>query len=278
MACYHPWQRDLKDGLRQRLPCGQCIGCRLERSRQWAVRMMHEASLHDENCFVTLTYDDMHLPLDGSLDKTAFPVFMRKLRKRGVKARYFHCGEYGERGRPHYHACIFGFSFPDKVPWTSRNGIPVHRSALLEECWSAGLSEIGSLTFESAAYVARYVTKKITGSQAAKHYERVDPFTGEMYQLEPEFATMSRNPGIGRGWFEKFGSEVFPHDEVIVRGVPARPPRYYDQQLSEDDLAEVKRTRERRGFRKFYERGAKRLHVREVCTKARLNLSPRSLD
>lgn len=240
---------------------------------------MHEASLYEDNCFITLTYDDAHVPADGSLDKGAVPKAIRALRKRGHAARYFQCGEYGDASRrPHYHACVFGFGFPDRVPWAVRNGNQVWRSGLLEELWPVGLSEVGSLTFESAAYVARYVCKKVTGSRAEGAYSRVDDSTGEVFSVEPEFATMSRRPGIGSRWFGQFGNEVFPADEVIVRGRPCRPPRFYDNQLSEVELQELKASRQARGFRKFYERGAERLAVREACTKARMSLSPRSLE
>ena len=151
---------------------------------------------------------------------------MKRLRKTGVEARYFHCGEYGDQtGRPHYHACLFGHAFPDREKWAVRKGNPVWRSDELERLWPYGNSEIGSLTFESAAYVARYVTKKVTGRDADSHYERLDPSTGELVQIEPEFATMSRRPGIGSGWFEKFGTDVFPSDEVVVNGHPSKPCR-----------------------------------------------------
>jgi len=132
------------------------------------------------------------------------------------------------------------------------------------------------LNFESAAYIARYVTKKVTGQRAAAHYERVSPSTGELVQVEPEFATMSRRPGIGAGWFAKYGSEVYPSDEVIVRGRACRPPRYYDERLSEGELSALKARRFADGFGEFRERGSKRLRVREVCTEARLNLYPRA--
>lgn len=275
MPCFHPWLRSQADYFR--LPCGQCIGCRLERSRQWAVRIMHEASLYDANCFITLTYDDAHLPADGSLDRRAFPLFMRRLRKTGVKARYYHCGEYGEQGRPHYHGCIFGYNFPDRVQWTTRNSLRVDRSATLERLWSMGISEIGSLTFESAAYVARYVTKKITGAKAASHYERVDPCSGELIQLEPEFGTMSNRPGIGAGWIDKFHAEVFPSDEVIVRGHAARPPRYYQDRRAKADPLQIEAVQEQRCDQRVF-RSDVQLSVSEVCVKARMNLfSKRSL-
>ena len=293
MPCFHPLEGYRKGtggitfgalnkgtGLAMKLPCGRCIGCRLERSRQWAMRMMHEAKLHEENCFLTLTYSDEHLPENGSLDRGAFPRFMKRLRKSGVQARYFHCGEYGaQSGRPHYHACLFGHSFlDDRKKWAERSGLPVWRSPELERLWPYGNSEIGSLTFESAAYVARYVTKKVTGQAAEDHYERLNPLTGELVQLEPEFATMSRRPGIGAGWFEKFGSDVFPSDEVIVNGHPSKPPRYYDERLRTSDPEAFERIRANRRLRRNREHETpERLAARETCTQARLSLSPRGL-
>lgn len=277
MPCYHPWQQDRKDGTRLRLPCGRCIGCRLERSRQWAVRIMHEASLHDANCVVTLTYDEKHLPADASLDKRAFPLFIRRLRKTGVRARYFHCGEYGDkRKRPHYHGCLFGHDFADKVLGPpSKSGADQWLSRSLERLWPYGLCTIGTLNFESAAYIARYVCKKVTGRAAEGAYSRVDEATGEVFSIEPEFATMSRRPGIGSVWFDRFGSEVFPSDEVICRGRACKPPRYYDKQLSEEVFAPIKSARFVDGLRRISNGSADRLHVREVCAEARLNLTPR---
>lgn len=293
MPCYHPLEGyrsgtggitfgalNSGTGLPMRLPCGRCIGCRLERSRTWAMRMMHESKLHDHNCFLTLTYSDDHLPESGSLDRKAFPLFMKRLRKSGVKARYFHCGEYGDNtGRPHYHACLFGHAFQDdRKHWTNRNGLPVWRSDELERLWPFGHSEIGSLTFESAAYVARYVTKKITGDRAESHYECVNPLTGELYQIEPEYATMSRRPGIGAGWFEKFSTDVFPSDEVIVNGKPCKPPRYYDERLRASDPEQFERIRASRRLRRNREHETpERLQARETCAKARLSLSPRGM-
>lgn len=244
------------------------------------MRMMHEAKTHDHNCFLTLTYSDEHLPANYSLDKQAFPKFIRRLRKTGIKARYFHCGEYGEQTlRPHYHACLFGHAFQeDRKHWTNRGGLPVWRSDELERLWPYGNSEIGSLTFESAAYVARYVTKKITGARAESHYERLNPLTGELFQVEPEFATMSRNPGIGSAWYDKFSTDVFPSDQVIVNGKPCKPPRYYDERLraSDPDTFEKIRTRRRLG-RNRDDETPERLKVRETCAQARLSLKPRGL-
>ena len=262
-------------GLAMTVPCGRCIGCKLERSRQWAVRCMHEASLHEDTSFVTLTYRDEALPRFGSLLMDDWQKFFKRLRRRiDVRLRFMGCGEYGEvSNRPHYHACLFGYAFPDRVHWSTRGGHDVFRSPLLEEVWPYGQSEIGSLTFESAAYVARYCVKKITGKAAEAHYQCVDPETGEMGSRLPEFATMSRRPGIGAGWFDLFADDVYPSDEVIVNGVATKPPRFYDKLLevsSPDVATEVSKARRRSRNRE--DETPARLSVREVCAKSRLTI------
>lgn len=264
-------------GLPMSLPCGRCDGCRLERSRQWAVRCMHEASLYAESSFVTLTYDEEHLPLDGGLDVEAIPEFVRRYRKRCGAVRYFACGEYGEtHGRPHYHALLFGAAFPDREKWRENNGRPLFRSQELERLWPYGSAELGAVTFESAAYVARYTVKK---QRAKEAYERVALDTGEVFTVAREFARMSRRPGIGAEWYRRYGKEVFPADEVVVRGSLAKPPRYY-QKLLERVSPEVSETvkRARARGRRRGDETAERLQVREVCQAARMNLFARSLE
>ena len=206
------------------LPCGRCIGCRLERARQWAIRCVHEASLHERNSFITLTYAPENLPPNGSLKKKDFQDFMKRLRFRNseTRIRFFHCGEYGENYlRPHYHALLFGFDFSDKRPMRSGKGFPLFRSEELEDLWPHGFSTIGAVTFESASYVARYVMKKHLGADSEAYYEWLG--------LEPEYVTMSRRPGIASAWFDKFQEDVFPHDRVVLRGREMRPPKYYDK-------------------------------------------------
>lgn len=216
------------------IPCGQCIGCKLERSRQWAMRCVHEASLHENNMFLTLTYNNEKLPKDNSLNKKHFQDFMKRYRKWSPhsKIRYFHCGEYGENfARPHYHAIIFGHEFADKkLHKQNNNGDHLYTSEKLNELWTHGYCLIGNVTFESAAYVARYVTKKITGENALYYYNEIDPETGELLtERTPEYVTMSRRPGIGKQWFDRFNTDVFPSDEVILRGKKLKPPKYYSK-------------------------------------------------
>lgn len=256
------------------------MGCRLERSRQWAVRCVHEASLHADNCFVTLTYDDEHLPGDGSLEPRDVTLFLKRLRKRG-RFRYLYCGEYGEtRQRPHYHALLFGREFADKVRCEdAKSGAPQYESAELSGVWGCGRATVAALTFESAAYVARYCVQKVNGDLAEGHYARVSPLTGEIIQVLPEFGRMSRRPGIGRGWIERYHDEVYPSDEVIARGHPSKPPRYYDAYLKDlDEDASDAVSRERRKSRNRSEETAARLSVRRVCAEARLNLYRRDVE
>lgn len=219
------------------LPCGQCIGCRLERSRQWAMRCLHEASLHESNSFVTLTYDDSNLPAGGSLNYADFVKFMKRLRKRtGVKMSFYCGGEYGEQlSRPHYHACLFGFDFPDKVYYKKTgSGEKIYTSKLLESLWPFGLCSIGNVTFESAAYIARYCVQKVTGQLAESHY-RVLTDDGEIINRVPEFNHMSLRPAVGKRWLEKFKTDVYPRDYVIVNGVKTKPPKYYDVLFERED-------------------------------------------
>lgn len=261
---------DKGNGRPFRVPCGKCIGCQLERGRQWAVRMMHEASLHEENCFVTLTYDDEHLPAGGSLVVEHFQGFMKRLRARihPKRVRFYHAGEYGTRyGRPHYHAILFGFDFPDKVESHRRGDFPVWTSDLLSSLWPGGRAELGTCTFESAAYIARYVV-----GTSSKAVVGVDA-DGVACELQREYSTMSRNPGIGADWVTRFGREVYPQDGVVVNGRLRKPPRYYDLAVAMEfpDIFEQVREARRRARRTD-------LEAAEKCATARWNLQRRELD
>lgn len=212
------------------IPCGVCIGCKLERSRQWAMRCVYESELHERNCFITLTYDDSHLS-DDSLHVDHFQKFMKRLRKAYPEEtiRYYHCGEYGDQnGRPHYHACIFGFDFPDKELWSIRSENRLYTSKSLNEIWGKGYAIIGEVTFESAAYVARYINKKLLG---ASDKTKEDHYRGRL----PEYTTMSRRPGIGSQWYKKYRSDVYPHDYVVVRDKKMKPPKFFDTLLEKED-------------------------------------------
>jgi hypothetical protein len=174
---------------------------------------------------------------------------MKRLRKRyGPNIRYFHCGEYGEKNaRPHYHACLFNFDFPDKILWKRTDVSGLYTSASLGRLWPYGFSTIGDVTFESAAYVARYITKKITGRNAVNHYNDFDPVTGEIYADRiPEYTTMSLKPGIGAGWIQKFQNDVYPKDEIIMREKKLKPPKYYDKIFDQYDPLQFKKIKAKR--------------------------------
>lgn len=264
-----------------RIPCGQCIGCRLERSRQWAMRCIHEASLYEENCFITLTYSEEHLPDLRSLDYTQFQLFMKRVRKRysPKRIRFFMCGEYGDEGsRPHYHACLFNHNFEDRKYFkTTKTGSKLYTSEILEGLWPFGMSSIGDVTFESAAYVARYIMKKVNGRDK-RNYEEIDRETGEVNYREKEFAHMSLKPGLGSGWWEKWKKEVFPHDRCIVNGQAVKPPKYYYLKLKEEqpyEHDEVAMARQLRAEQQKADNTDERLLVKEEVLKARLNLFKR---
>lgn len=250
-----------------RLPCGQCFGCRLERSRQWAIRCVNESQLHERNCFITLTYDDEHLPSDGSVHVDHFQKFMKRLRKKfGSGIRFFHCGEYGElNNRPHYHAILFGFDFPDKYYWSISVGNRLYRSPTLEQLWPFGHSLIGDVTFESAAYVARYVMKKVNGEQAEEHYQG----------RKPEYITMSRRPGIGYDWLMQYHQDVYPNDYIVLRdGIKCRPPKFYDRiwDIVDKPTMDVIRHRRAKNMKKYADNNTyQRLDVREQCKIAQLS-------
>lgn len=232
-------------GLDIKVPCGKCIGCKLDYSRMWATRSVHEAFMHDyyKDCaFITLTFNpDMLLRRENphSLNKTAFRSWVKRLRraieyKYGKTIRLMACGEYGAKHkRPHYHAIIYGFNFPDKYVWKYNRirgqDIIYYRSPFLEEVWtpaglddSYGFSVIGLVNFETSAYVARYVTKKLFGKAASAVYK----------DKEPEFLTTSRNPGLGYSYFEKYYKDMFNHGYVTLpNGFKAPIPRYYSNKL-----------------------------------------------
>lgn len=266
------------------IKCGQCIGCRLDYSRQWAVRCVHEAQMHEKNCFITLTFNPEALEArkrPWSLDVRDFQLFMKRLRKKhGKRIRFFHCGEYGDKNqRPHYHALLFGFDFSDKQLWSTREGVKLYISQSLKELWPYGFSTIGEVTFQSAAYCSRYIMKKIKGEAAEKHYEIMHEETGEVEQRNPEYCTMSRKPGIGRDWFDKYKTDVFPHDYVVMNGKKIKPPRYYDSLLSEEELELVKKARQDAmpDLIKHYDHNMDRLFVEEAVKMKQLERLIRNL-
>lgn len=266
MGCLFPVGCHRNDGTPTYRPCGYCIGCRLEYSRQWAVRMVHESMLYEDNVFLTLTYNDNNLPKHGSLDKNDLKLFIRRLRNYAKNPiRFYACGEYGEKfARAHYHACIFNLDFSDKEilhkgrlrkfsgKVREHNLDDMYISSDLGKIWKKGFHTIGKLNFETAAYTARYVTKKINGKMKENYYGK----------REPEFALMSRNPGIGAPWIEKYLTDCYPKDFFTLRGMKMRPPRYYDSYLERVNpklFAKLKQRREEATEKLPYENDKRRI-------------------
>ncbi|WNK13381.1 MAG: replication initiator protein [Microvirus sp.] len=248
MPCYHPqkayrtptgivWSQLARHDIIGdiTIPCKQCIGCRLDRAQEWSVRCLHEAKMHEQNSYITLTYNDENLPADRSLDYRHYQLFMKKLRKKAGEIKFFMCGEYGElTQRPHYHALLFGYQFPD-LEYMGKNatGDKLYGSNMLAKLWGLGNVIVGEVSKQSAGYVARYALKKVTGDRAEAHYNG----------RTPEFAQMSRRPGIGATFFEKWAKDILPNDYVIVDGIKIPVPTYYDR-IYKGDMDEIKWKRE----------------------------------
>lgn len=208
------------------LPCSKCIECRLEYARQWAVRCVHEATMHEDNSFITLTYSDEHLK-STKLQYIDFQLFAKRLRKHINKAypdkkiSIFVTGEYGEKTkRPHWHALIFNWRPTDSTYlYSNERGDKVYTSNTLSELWPHGRTELGSVTFESAGYVARYAAKKLVHGHDGEH------------EYQPISKKSSKN-AIGKIFLEKYYKDIFNHGEVILsNGTKSTIPRYYEKWL-----------------------------------------------
>lgn len=218
MQCLHPFviknpnlmvNGDMRKTIE--VPCGHCVACRIARSREWAVRLLHESEFWDEYCFVTLTYSDDNLVFP-SLVPRDLTLFFKKLRRDlgERKIKYFACGEYGDRfGRPHFHAIIFGLGTSD--------------SKLIEDNWNKGHVKVGTLTYQSCRYVAGYVQKKLYG-KGAEYYKDNG--------LVPPFSRCSK--GLGLEYVDKYWNKLYSMGLVTVGGVPMALPRYYTKKLDFD--------------------------------------------
>lgn len=247
------------------IPCGHCIGCQLERSRQWADRCMLEAKYHTMNCFITLTFDEYHIKEqleevilvneDGelksyfSLDKSVLQKFLKRLRKRldneyGLKVRYFACGEYGTHtARPHFHVILFGYDFSDNRVLFKHNfrGDSLFVSPLLDDVWPFGNHLIADCTWDTCAYVARYCIKKSVSD---------DSLDLASIGLEPEFNTMSRRPGIARSYYDDHSGDIYRYQVIDIGDKDGahhiRPPRYYDKLYDLDNPEDMQRIKSER--------------------------------
>lgn len=240
--------------------CGQCMGCRLQDARFWAVRCMHEFRCTNAAEFLTLTYDDKHLPEDGTLVRRDPQLFLKRLRKEfGNGIRFFGCGEYGERSaRPHYHLLLFNYVSRDRRYYglSPKSREKLYTSEAIRKLWPFGNNIIGDVDYDSCCYVAGYTTGKITGSLADDHY---------MGRL-PEFAMMSRRPGIGSDWFDKYGRHAYQFDSVIFKNAEMKPPRYYDlkmEAIDADMMAAIKKQRRLAALSSREDNTRARRHVKE---------------
>lgn len=281
-----PVGADPRDFVLFNKPCGKCPSCLEARARDWAVRCMHEAKMHERNSFVTLTYRDDALPWHGSLDKSQAQHFLMRLRKALYphRIRYFLVGEYGSRTyRAHYHALIFGEDFTaDRLSaGQTQSGFRQYESVTLSDAWGLGRCTVQDLTMETAMYCCRYALKASTPADGkrGRHWWR-HPH-GQWLKREREFQLMSRRPGLGHAWFERFHADLTTLDAVVMPGGQEfMPPRYYDKILRawcEDDFqaTKAKRLAEAQTLANLRDSTPARLAVREAVQKAKHALSAR---
>lgn len=229
-------------------PCKRCIGCMKDYASEWGVRCVDEARFHQVSVVVTLTYADEHFPDDGSVSKAALQGFFQRVRDCSGPFRYIACGEYGSaKGRPHYHAVLFGMNFANPKYWRkSPAGVHYYRSDELERLWPFGHCEFSFFSAKAGFYVAGYLTKAVSAAEAESFYTRADPVTGEVQRVAREFLLCSRRPGIGFKAVEAWGENMRASDSVVVDGVERKLPIYYSRKLGEADadwLARVKADR-----------------------------------
>lgn len=241
------------------VPCGHCVGCRLDYSRQWANRCMLELEYHDSAFFITLTYDDDHVPRSWYADpetgeafesltlrKKDFQDFMKRLRYYfpDDHIRFFAAGEYGSNTfRPHYHAIVFGLHLTDlQLFRQSPDGFNYYSSPTLCKVWPFGFVAIANVSWDTCAYTARYVMKKLTGPEAEFY---------EDHNIEPPFTLMSRKPGIAKQWYDDH-PDLYDYEYINIStptgGKKFRPPKYFDKLFDVDcpeKSAELKAIRRR---------------------------------
>lgn len=293
------FNKSKSNGQKVEVPCGQCIGCRLDRAKDWSLRIMHESQMHAEmnlpSAFLTLTYRNpdsplnrlteeqkekgLHIHIDCGLHHDHFQKFMKRYRKRIApnKIKFYMCGEYGEEGgRPHYHAIIFGHDFSDKKLHYVRDGKNYYKSKELDELWQYGNCTIADCTVQSAGYVARYIMKKCIGEESDEHYKTVG-LDGRFHYVKHEYTCMSG--GIGKSWFKKYSGDC-KKDFITLEGKRYRVPRYYDrlrEQVDEDGVKAAKRARKLRARKFEHNQTPERLRTREKCTAARVKRLVRPL-
>lgn len=253
------------------IACGQCIGCRLRRAREWQVRCLHEARQWEKSCFLTLTYDDAHLPPDGSLKHRDFQLFMKRVRRlHNPLIRYFMCGEYGETNlRPHYHALLFGEDFrPWKWVGRSGSGEDYFTNVRLSELWKSGRCVVQPLVGATVGYCTRYIVGKVTGDDADAHYGG----------RKPEYCAVSK--GVGKGFHREYGERIAAQDFVVIEGTKTRMPRYYDKLAKKNlsiDVDSIEFARQERAKLALADNTPERRAVREIVHKARVSSLKREI-
>lgn len=249
---------------------------------------MHERREHDLAVFLTLSYSDHNLPQGSTLVKRDFQLFMKRLRMyhhynnpEASKLKYFMCGEYGGKTqRPHYHAILFGLDFADKkFMKLGKRGDRIYVSNKLDELWGLGHCWIGSVTTQSAGYVARYCLDKINGDLADEHYRRVNPQTGECWNVLPEYQASSQ--GLGAAHFDKHHEQMYLRDSCIIQGKEVPIPKYYDkklEQINPELLAAIKERRKAKALLRAQDSTYERLQVRQTIKLAQVNLLKRDYE
>jgi len=232
------------------------------------VRITHEATLHECNAFVTLTYSDENLPAHNSLNYKHLQNFWKRLRKEVGELRYYAVGEYGdETNRPHYHACIFGHDWTEGRTILRATPSLLWTHPQLEAVWGLGMVSIGALTYETAQYTASYVTKKLNNK---RRYVRLEEETGELVPLTQPRAFMSLRPAIGREWLASWGTNVYDHDHVVINGRPQKPPKYYDRWLEKENPAKLEAIKaDRKANATVYTEEQNRARARNAHARAR---------
>ncbi|AXH76018.1 MAG: replication initiator protein [Microviridae sp.] len=267
----------------------------MSKAEQWGMRCVHEAKCWPQSHFVTLTYNDEFMPPGGSLCLRDVQLFMKRLRfeyksTSASPIRFFLGGEYGdENRRPHYHALLFNLSLDDRMYYaTNKRGEKLFTSARLAACWGKGFVTIGAVTLDSAIYCAKYALKALNVTddsppEVRRRYEEryvVYDADGVVTERCREFAVMSRRPGIGGYYYEKYGAEVRAHDSVVVNGKERSPPRYYDSKfdaVDADGFARMKRKRKRLAVLAKSDNTPERLRVKERLMVIAAELKERKL-
>ena len=267
------------------IPCGRCKYCRLDYSQAWAVRITHEDQIHIENgkrsFFLTLTYDEKHLPENGFLRYKDFQKFLKRLREREApnRIRYVVAGEYGEKtGRPHYHAILFGMDElidAEFIGNSQKNDKPMYKSGYLDDLWQQGFVTVQSVTPQSAGYVASYALKDTKTAYKEREAKTVRNKEGDLESYPKPFLRMSLKPAIGIPFCEKYHKDGFSGDTIMYRGKQYPVPEVYIRWLSKFDPDEADRLRQ---IKQDYmatkearkEKTPSRLKAKAICRDARL--------